>query len=353
MEVPPRAPILRSYGNPGGAIVGAIRWDAWYTSTSVADAMKASLGPDPYHWRSPWFSSVGLNTISFNASQSTMDAEIDLAVDAGLVYFAFGWYGASSEMRNGWNLFQSSTRKNNIKWCVLVGYGEFVTETTASMSTFVALLQQSNYLSYGARPVLYLMSQNESTDPTAQIAALRAAAQSAGLGNPYIVVLGDTAALSNAQKLSVGGDAISDYTYAPIADWASYRLLDQRVRSYWRDMVAVSEHVPLGVLGFNRSPRIVHPVPWEPSQQAGVGLNNVYGYPAGDELSDHIQALVDWTVGNSPSKLALIYAWNEHDEGGWLCPTYVDGVQQNAMHINSLKRVLKGQAPQLISQGSI
>ena len=25
------------------------------------------------------------------------------------------------------------------------------------------------------------------------------------------------------------------------------------------------------------------------------------------------------------AQCALIYAWNEHDEGGWLCPTLYEG----------------------------
>ena len=43
-----------------------------------------------------------------------------------------------------------------------------------------------------------------------------------------------------------------------------------------------------------------------------------------DEIAAHVRAAIAWTQANrdlNPANAVLIYAWNEHDEGGWLQPT--------------------------------
>jgi hypothetical protein len=38
-----------------------------------------------------------------------------------------------------------------------------------------------------------------------------------------------------------------------------------------------------------------------------------------------------------PANTALIYAWNEYDEGGWLAPTYPD----DRSRLEAVRRVLR------------
>ncbi|OCX30682.1 hypothetical protein QU42_13990 [Bradyrhizobium sp. UASWS1016] len=67
--------VPRSFGFPGSAraaaaapprpLVGAIRWDAWYSPGSQpTEAMKQSLGPQKYRWRAPFFGAQ-INRVSF------------------------------------------------------------------------------------------------------------------------------------------------------------------------------------------------------------------------------------------------------------------------------------------------
>jgi hypothetical protein len=61
------------------------------------------------------------------------------------------------------------------------------------------------------------------------------------------------------------------------------------------------------------------------------------------ELAAHIREAVVWTKENRDINITnsvLIYAWNEHDEGGWLQPTLgFDGLP-NEERIRSLRSVL-------------
>jgi len=81
-------------------------------------------------------------------------------------------------------------------------------------------------------------------------------------------------------------------------------------------------HAPAFDAGTRR--RVEHPVPWEKNQQPGVGLDRYYETPTPVELADHLADALTWAAADPsrcPAQAVLTYAWNEHDEGGWLCPT--------------------------------
>jgi hypothetical protein len=42
-----------------------------------------------------------------------------------------------------------------------------------------------------------------------------------------------------------------------------------------------------------------------------------------------------------PAKTVIIYAWNEHDEGGWLCPTISENSDVDDSRLKALKKVLE------------
>ena len=50
--------------------------------------------------------------------------------------------------------------------------------------------------------------------------------------------------------------------------------------------------------------------------------------PTPAELAANLRGAFDWIRANPETAKAdtvLVYAWNEHDEGGWLCPTTAEG----------------------------
>ena len=49
-----------------------------------------------------------------------------------------------------------------------------------------------------------------------------------------------------------------------------------------------------------------------------------YRDPEPSEFKTHVLAGLDWAFAhrrNCPAQSVLIYAWNEHSEGGFICPT--------------------------------
>jgi hypothetical protein len=195
-----------------GTIPGAIRWDAWYGGGSGSEAnvnaqVSASLGPTVFQNRAPWFAapvSPFLNSINGN-QQALMDAEIAYAASAGLKYWAYCWYGQqtpASPFMNAWNLHQSSSVKNNMNWCLLLQFTRISSAImAANQATYVSYFQQANYqtVSVGTanRPLVYIFMDTTSFasfgGTTAGVATaitnLRAACATAGIGNPYVVVM--------------------------------------------------------------------------------------------------------------------------------------------------------------------
>ena len=79
-------------------IWGAIRWDAFYNTSTAPDdpgfVTSKVLQPAQWHDRLPWFSYfLPDGNVTFdNNNPATMDTEIEMAVAAGLTYFAFDVY---------------------------------------------------------------------------------------------------------------------------------------------------------------------------------------------------------------------------------------------------------------------
>ena len=74
-------------------------------------------------------------------------------------------------------------------------------------------------------------------------------------------------------------------------------------------------------------------------------VDDVTATPA--QLTKHLQEVLDWTAHNpdlTPANAVIIYAWNEHDEGGWLAPTWTAERRPNTNRIEALAPVLKGPA---------
>ncbi len=53
-------------------------------------------------------------------------------------------------------------------------------------------------------------------------------------------------------------------------------------------------------------------------------MENFYAAPSPPEPAAHVREAIEWARTNRgprSARVVLISAWNEHDEGGWPCPT--------------------------------
>ncbi|WFU37333.1 glycoside hydrolase family 99-like domain-containing protein [Bradyrhizobium sp. CB82] len=315
----------RVYGNPHGVAVGAMRWNGVYAETTVLTQENGYLGPNQYHFRAPWWSVAGDNTISVQGNATTMDAEINYAVAAKLGYWAFFYYGSATtgELNRAFTLFQASSIKNKINWCLAwASFGIFNTDVATNLPYVVSLLAQSNYQTVlGGRPLVYLYDDGNGTSSASQVTTFRSACTSAGLGNPYIVVLHFDPTSANAIKVSNGLDAISSYSIQ-FNEKTSFDMLRVEVEAWWRQQTAVADMVPCCMSGWQTAPR---------------GGTVYYEYALASQITEHLQDAIDFAASQAacPARALLCYAWNEHSEGGWLCPTYIDGVSADASRLNA------------------
>jgi hypothetical protein len=205
--------------------VGAIRWDGWYDRTSVVtQAVTNDLTPSRYHFRLPFFATVGPDgsVLIDGASQSTMDTEIVEASLAHLDYWAFVAYPSDSGMSVALNLYLASSQKRRIRFCMFVELANFGEDGTLSpiVLSHLDLMRDPQYFRVaGDRPLYYLgfftatliIRRWGGLDGLRRaITDFRGRIDKAGLGNPYMVLSGAPALAAGWARL-LGLDAIGAY----------------------------------------------------------------------------------------------------------------------------------------------
>lgn len=341
--------------------VGAIRWDAWQEDGTVNAEVETTLGNSDYHERIPWFGQVNPDdsvTIRGN-SQAIMDQEITYAADAGLDYWAFVGYRETYGMSNAYNLYHSSSQKSRINFALNVQSNRLDSNwDSVDYSWKDRLLGDFADASYqkvqGDRPLVYIFNADNlvsgsNINFTSYAAVksafddLRSESIAQGSGDPYIV--------AQVWNPSIGAQLISEaiadgigryaHTGGSYPDGSPYESMTDAAESNWDQSAATgSEVVPLASTGWDRRPRYdAGGVFWE----SGAGNPAYYEAPTDVELKNHLLDAISWVQSNPDAAAAdtvLMYAWNEHDEGGWLSPTKnLDG-SINTSRIDAIGEVL-------------
>lgn len=348
--------ILAAIPSPGPAddagdpVVGAIRWDGWYGDRGVVGrTVQESLGPNEWHYRLPFYGKVvGDNQVEIDGtSQEVVDREIEYAAAAGLDYWAFVTYPADDPLSLGIKRYLSSPIRSKINFCLITECGRW--HQPAFVDRVVSLMQEPGYQKVLGRPLLYLgFIEPEKLDRFAGgiegfrklLDEFRSTVVGKGLGRPYIVVMDFHAEQGKKWADALGCEAISSYATGWEQRTISYSQLAANAERFWdqcRDTGA--QVVPIVMAGWDRRPRVEKPMPWEPWQQVGVGLDR-YSRPGQPvEIANHLNRAIKWLRDHptaSRARTIVIYAWNEFDEGGWLTPTLTEG----AARLEAIGRVL-------------
>ena len=132
-------------------------------------------------------------------------------------------------------------------------------------------------------------------------------------------------------------DAISAYASSAGEKQAPYSALAAHTEAWWDIMAETGAPViPLISSGWDRRPRVENPVPWEGQRGS---IEEYYERPTPQELAAHLRNGLRWVEDNPEvalARTALIYAWNENDEGGWIVPTLSEGTA----HLDAIGHVL-------------
>ena len=310
--------------------VGAIRWDAWTAHTNkgwdVISQVEKTLSPSQFHFRAPFFAKVTAdNKIIIPAyNQEIFDQEMQYAKYAGIDYFAYIWYFDDAEnnpggigMQQARKFHQTSKYRNDVKMCVIDP--AINDESIAEMSE---LLTSDYYMTVlDGRPLMYYRytQANEGTIRE-KINTFKELAQSLGIPEPYAVVMNVTPVFG----MNINGDAVSKY--AIDGTQLTYKELTQKAVDYWNSTYRESKKysfpfVPTVTYGWQPEPRYINPVTW-------MSVSDKYwcDYATDVELLDHLAYAMSYVQHPSvkpycEANTVIAYAWNEHDEGGWICPT--------------------------------
>jgi len=342
---------------PAAPVVGAIRWDGWHSDAdSVGQAVAKSLSPPEFHYRIPFFGKVdGEGKLAVNGDNAeTMEREIAYAKTAHLDYWAFISYPEGNVMNRGLELYLASPHRSDVHFCIITETAQWRPDNYEKMAArYAALMAQPGYQTTATgRPLFYFLNhgaaalkkiwgeEDEKFRPAVE--ALRKAANFRELPDPYMAVM--TWDKVGAKKFAdaTGIDAISAYAFQGGAHAAPYAKLPPVVENFWEEQRRTGAKViPLAMSGWDRRPRLKNPVPWEHFVTA---LDQYYEPATADELAQHVGHAVAWCRAHpdvADAQAVIVYAWNEHDEGGWLCPTLRPDGSPDTGRIDALGKVLR------------
>ena len=331
----------RKTTNPDRPLIGAIRWDGWFKD----NPWQTNLTATQWHYRLPFFAEVGkAGEVSVcGDTQAVMDQEIAYAKAGGLSYWAFCYYhprsaAPVSAYNYGWQRYLASKHKSELNFCLLLQGGTHLGPTNewdATVAQFVSFFKEPTYQRVCAdRPLVYVYSCDKLVTHfgSAEGAAdafrrLRTASEKSRAGTPYIVAQIWPHLISADFLNAVQFDALGAYS-APGNTNAGepHAKLVEMNQWYWNQFKATGrEVVPLVNAGWDGRPRN-YPGAW-------------YEQATPIEIANTVKAALDWNRANpntARAQTVLVYAWNEYDEGGWLCPTKAEGDAR----LKALKKVL-------------
>ncbi len=338
--------------------VGAIRWDGWYGGGSVVKAVEASLGQPKYHFRLPWFAQViGPDKVSINGdSPAIVQQEIAYAARAGLNYWAFVHYWDEAPgMSIGLNRYRAAPDKKGIRYCLVEEGARLDKVGPRGWSKLVEHFRQPDYQTVLAgRPLLFVFVKTEKLGK-AEWDDLKRQTLAAGLQAPYLVLMGWHPEQDAKDMTALGFDAISAYARGGSYSMTQPSYAEQCAlirRDRWEKCRALRlPSVTFASSGWDTRPRNERPPFWlkevpatpdptPPALQKPL-IDNVTATP--DELAAHLREALAWTKANrdlNPANTVIIYGWNEHDEGGWLQPTFGADGRPNEERIRVVEKLL-------------
>ncbi len=311
--------------------VGVINWDCSLPrETYFGYYQTRTLSPRKYRHATPFYADiVDDNRIDYHLrTQAEFDRELCYAIDAGIDYFTYVFYPDHAsrnhisttyadcshrvyELTYARRMHASSRYRHKIGMAFIVTPSHPLDDE--DLAELVALLHEPYYETVEGRPLVYLYQSTS----TAWMERVRRACLADGLAAPFFVPM--------VSAIDAGGDsplidALSQYACAAsgTADYAS--LCEAMTVQNRRRLSSGHRIIPLFTTGWDPSPRIDIPAPWCQYPEA------VYAPPATpQELLLGAIHLADWICEEARDAFfghIMTFAWNEFEEGAWICPTY-------------------------------
>lgn len=322
--------------------IGAINWDAFAPgNTYFANHALDSLANKDYSLRLPFY--MAKNNNEYVVPERTVadyEKELTYAINAGIDFFAYCWYPDTNGERNIWHddsrytflnsyypelnyarkMYQQSELNKKIGMCAII----FCINSYAQ-SDFDSLfdtMKKDYYVKVGNRPLLIIFDNYDAEfiDLVKKYAAVKDI-------EPYIAFVNTGARVDNNTDYTKA-DAVTAYGCGHSVKTFGDHTAKVRIDNEKRAGCGISV-IPLLSAGWNPMPRVDRPKPW-------VAYGNVPYAPKPDEadIDEAFADLIDFVnqCSMADTGLALTFAWNEFEEGGYICPTLkADGTADDSL----------------------
>lgn len=313
--------------------IGAVDWDcAVPRGTFFGNATASSLGPEHWRDRTPYYAKViGKDKIDIPyRTLSEYEVELQYAIDAGLDYLAYCWYdrnpnltpdpahacsacGHLQEITYERLMHAKSMLREKIHLCaILVAAHPY---SDVELTDLALEMREPWYEKVGARPLVYYGF----TDKGDVALRLRTICKKVGAEVPYVVYMNNVS--KNIAKLGAEQCIDAVCSYANVASGTYREMVENMLTSNAKRASSDLPVVPHFTTGWDPRPRIEHPTPWTKGSYDPTWTYDVA--KSEEDFTSAATRLKEWMRENAascPTGHVLAFAWNEFEEGGWLCP---------------------------------
>ena len=342
--------------------VGVVQWDCSLpSSTWWGYYQTRTLSPRKFRTATPYYADVlGEDKIDYHwRTQEEFDREFEYAIEAGIDYFAYVFYPENGskahtptsasdcshmvhELRYAYKMYLSSKLKDKIGFAAIMGKHPFMEPDYLELAE---LLKQPFYEKVNGRPIVYLFWR---IDPVEIEGVLKAVEKVGGAKPLFIAMFGGKLPMHTRYDLV---DGLSSYSCGKDGVTTHMELVEYGMEeNIWRAEASENElieaknidkTVPLYPVGWDPMPRVDIPSPWTTYPNAPYAAQ-----PTEKDLMEGAVLFAD-KIKNTPSLRdtffghIMMFAWNEFEEGGWICPTYNEDLTINTDKVRGVAKMIK------------
>ena len=328
--------------------VGVVNWDCSLTrDTFFGYYQTRTLSPKKYREYTPYYADiVHENRIEYHTrDQKAFDLELQYAVDAGIDYFTYVYYPEQgSRAHNSVTYADVSHRVYELAYARRmhasshlrhkIGMAFIVTPihpmADEDLLELTAFFREPYYEKIDGRPLVYVYLRAD----ILLMERVHAACLAQGLPAPYFVPMAYSLPKEQDSPLI---EAISQYACVKSGITTYEELSGEMIRQNRIRLGFGHRVIPHFTVGWDPTPRIDLPSPWVQYPEASYAA---IASPA--DLMQGAKLLADWVCDEAAAAFTghiLTFAWNEFEEGAWICPTYTQEQKINTDRIAAFAEI--------------